>query len=90
MRKSRVGIICRVIGVLVAASGLIPGAILLNPWQKANSWDQLHDVYFGPKLIKAAIIATGGLVASYLLFRAGSHLKTKDADKSDSTSNRQP
>jgi hypothetical protein len=61
----------------VAIAGLIPAAVLLNPWRKVEKLTQLDEIYFGTNLLKSAGIALAGLVAGYILLRLGSHLKSK-------------
>ena len=71
------GLMCQLAGATVALAGLIPAAVLLNPWRKVDKLSQLDETYFGTNLLKSTAIALAGFAAAYLLLRLGSHLKSK-------------
>lgn len=71
------GIICQLAGIAAAVCGLVPGAILLNPWRSSLTVEQWEVAYSEANRIKCAVIALAGLAAGYVLLRLGSHLKSK-------------
>jgi hypothetical protein len=77
MSRNCIGVVCQLAAAAVAIAGLIPTAVLLNPWRKVEKLTQLDEIYFGTNLLKSAGIALAGLVAGYILLRLGSHLKSK-------------
>lgn len=77
MRRCCIGIICQLAGVALAIGALIPLGILLNPWRKADKLSQLPEIYFPTSLLSSVGVATAGLVTGYIVFRLGSHLKSK-------------
>jgi len=71
-------LVFRLAAVGVFALGLLPVGKLLNPLRKIGRPDDPYDpTYFLPDLLNTGMIALVGFVAGYLLFRAGSHFKSK-------------
>jgi len=77
MNHRLIGRICLVSGATVWVLGLIPAALLLNPWRKANPVDQSESWYFTFNLLKTCLIALAGVVAGFLLVRLGLRVKSK-------------
>ena len=77
MREYCVEAVCQVAAAAVAIVGLIPAAVLLNPWRRVERLTQLDEIYFGTSLLKSAGVAVAGLVAGYILLRLASQLKSK-------------
>jgi|GEM_PF-3303668 hypothetical protein len=89
MKYRLVGIICQLAAVTVALLGSLPAALLLNPWRSAKKTSQLDEIYFSSNLLSSGLIALGAFAAAYILFRVGSHLKSKSKGDQPSTHGRE-
>ena len=77
MNRCRIGVLCQLAAPLIPIAGLVPGAIWVY---RACHWleqDQMYVDSSGAYLLQAAIVALGALAGAYILFRLGSHLKSK-------------
>jgi hypothetical protein len=76
MSRHTVGVACQVVAGAVAVAGLIPAAVVLNPWRKLDPMEPTG-AYFGTDVLKSALVALAGIAVGYVLLRLGSHLKNK-------------
>jgi hypothetical protein len=83
MNRPRIGILWQLVGALLFIAGLIPGAVLFNPWRTITTQEQWEVTYFTANGISAALVAIVGLAVGYILFRLGSQLKPKRKRDSD-------
>jgi len=78
-----IGGVCQFVAApAVAIAALAPGGIWVYRelhWLYEGQQDpgQMYAIYSGADLLEAGIIALGGFIASYVLFRLGSHLKAR-------------
>ena len=73
--KNHLGILCQILAAVIAVLGLVPAAILLNPWRNAKLASQIDEIYFGSNLARDGVIALAGFIVGYIVFRIGVHLK---------------
>jgi hypothetical protein len=74
--KNLLGFVCQILAALIAVLGLVPAAILVNPWRNAKLASQIDEIYFGSNLARAGVVALAGFVVAYIVFRIGVHLKS--------------
>jgi hypothetical protein len=68
-RDQRVRLLCAIAAVLLAAAGLIPAAVINNPWRKTASMSLMEWMHGDVYRLKAAIAAIACLALAYIAFR---------------------
>jgi len=78
MNYRHTGILCQVAGILAAIAGI---AIFITSYiHRGSDWElrpQTEEAYWGVYQVEWGFIIAFGLAVGYLLFRTGSHLKSK-------------
>ena len=77
MRNSTIGIFYQALGIIVGIGAVATSAVLEYRLIHINTRSQLDLPYTRAHEIEHVLIAVLGLIAAYVLFRVGRHLKAK-------------